>query len=79
MVLHVSMVLQYWAFSDLRTGRVLTKMSESQHQTPLTCAQLHPDGLIFGTGRKWQGMIRMRGGGGEGTGFSPAPVRRGIG
>lgn len=40
----------HWAFSDLRTGRVLTKVADSVAQTALTCAQFHPDGLIFGTG-----------------------------
>jgi len=40
-----------WAFSDLRTGRVLTKVNDaSAPNTALTCAQFHPDGLIFGTG-----------------------------
>jgi len=39
-----------WAFSDVRTGRVLTKVSDSSSQHALTCAQFHPDGLIFGTG-----------------------------
>ncbi|CAH1802393.1 unnamed protein product [Owenia fusiformis] len=40
----------HWAFSDIRTGRVLTKVSDSSSQNALTCAQFHPDGLIFGTG-----------------------------
>jgi pre-mRNA-processing factor 19 len=40
----------HWAFSDLRVGRVLTKVADNASQTPLTCAQFHPDGLIFGTG-----------------------------
>ncbi|XP_060528507.1 pre-mRNA-processing factor 19 [Cylas formicarius] len=40
---------QYWAFSDINTGRLLTKVSDSSN-IPLTTAQLHPDGLIFGTG-----------------------------
>lgn len=40
---------QHWAFSDIRTGRLLTKVSD-QSNVPLTTAQLHPDGLIFGTG-----------------------------
>jgi len=42
---------QYWAFSDLRTGHVLTKcLSDPNINQGLTCAQFHPDGLIFGTG-----------------------------
>ncbi|XP_012219721.1 pre-mRNA-processing factor 19 [Linepithema humile] len=40
---------QHWAFSDIRTGRLLTKVAGQQGQ-PLTTAQFHPDGLIFGTG-----------------------------
>ncbi|XP_031780150.1 pre-mRNA-processing factor 19 [Nasonia vitripennis] len=40
---------QHWAFSDIRTGRLLTKVA-GQGSQPLTTAQFHPDGLIFGTG-----------------------------
>ncbi|CAG9760767.1 unnamed protein product [Ceutorhynchus assimilis] len=40
---------QYWAFSDLNTGRLLTKVCDRTN-VPLTTIQLHPDGLIFGTG-----------------------------
>ncbi|XP_015516147.1 pre-mRNA-processing factor 19 [Neodiprion pinetum] len=40
---------QHWAFSDIRTGRLLTKVAGQSGQ-PLTTAQFHPDGLIFGTG-----------------------------
>ncbi|KYM95305.1 PREDICTED: pre-mRNA-processing factor 19 [Cyphomyrmex costatus] len=40
---------QHWAFSDIRTGRLLTKIA-GQIGQPLTTAQFHPDGLIFGTG-----------------------------
>ncbi|KAJ8946900.1 hypothetical protein NQ318_008256 [Aromia moschata] len=40
---------QHWAFSDIRTGRLLTKVTDNSN-VPLTTAQLHPDGLIFGTG-----------------------------
>ncbi|KAF8562014.1 hypothetical protein P879_10972 [Paragonimus westermani] len=42
-----------WAFSDLRRGRVLVRVSavdKSGNQQSLTCAQFHPDGLILGTG-----------------------------
>ncbi|NXY51490.1 PRP19 factor, partial [Ceuthmochares aereus] len=41
---------QYWAFSDIQTGRVLTKVTDESSGCALTCAQFHPDGLIFGTG-----------------------------
>jgi pre-mRNA-processing factor 19 len=38
---------QYWAFSDVRAGRLVAKVTDG---ADLTCAQFHPDGLIFGTG-----------------------------
>ncbi|XP_057295665.1 pre-mRNA-processing factor 19-like [Hydractinia symbiolongicarpus] len=42
---------QYWAFSDIQTGKILCKnISDPNASHGLTCAQLHPDGLIFGTG-----------------------------
>uniref|UniRef100_T1H0R2 Pre-mRNA-processing factor 19 n=1 Tax=Megaselia scalaris TaxID=36166 RepID=T1H0R2_MEGSC len=40
---------KYWAFSDIRTGRLLTKVMDMA-EAGLTTAQFHPDGLIFGTG-----------------------------
>ena len=39
-----------WAFSDLRTGQVISKGSDTGGSSGLTCSQFHPDGLIFGTG-----------------------------
>ncbi|KAK3606538.1 hypothetical protein CHS0354_041497 [Potamilus streckersoni] len=48
----------HWAFSDIRTGRVLTKVSDQASQNALTCAQFHPDGLIFGTGTE-DSMIKI--------------------
>lgn len=47
-----------WAFSDIRTGRILTKVSDSSSQASLTTAQFHPDGLIFGTGTS-DSMIKI--------------------
>lgn len=52
---------EHWAFSDIRTGKNLVKVSSaasadndadnvSGNPVPLTCARFHPDGLIFGTG-----------------------------
>lgn len=41
---------EHWAFSDLRVGRVLTKVGDTSTPHALTTAQFHPDGLIFGTG-----------------------------
>ncbi|XP_043198243.1 pre-mRNA-processing factor 19-like isoform X1 [Amphibalanus amphitrite] len=38
-----------WAFTDVRTGRVLTKVADNS-SSGFTTAQFHPDGLIFGTG-----------------------------
>ncbi|XP_022665300.1 pre-mRNA-processing factor 19-like [Varroa jacobsoni] len=42
----------HWAFSDIRTGKVLAKTADNQavDAHSLTAAQFHPDGLIFGTG-----------------------------
>ena len=39
-----------WAFSDLRSGQVISKGTDSGGGAGLTCSQFHPDGLIFGTG-----------------------------
>lgn len=42
---------QHWAFSDIQTGKILCKnISDANSSHGLTCAQFHPDGLIFGTG-----------------------------
>ena len=42
---------QHWAFSDIRAGRLVARVTDTGGSaTALTCAQFHPDGLIFGTG-----------------------------
>lgn len=41
---------QYWAFSDIRSGRMISKGTDPSSTAALTCAQFHPDGLIFATG-----------------------------
>ena len=44
---------QHWAFSDIRSGQLISKVTsqeEGNTAEALTCAQFHPDGLIFGTG-----------------------------
>ncbi|XP_078493142.1 pre-mRNA-processing factor 19-like [Ciona intestinalis] len=41
---------QHWAFSDVRTGQTLCRVTDDAISSALTCAQFHPDGLIFGTG-----------------------------
>ena len=41
---------QHWAFSDIQTGRTLCRVTDDAIGSALTCAQFHPDGLIFGTG-----------------------------
>jgi len=48
----------HWAFSDVRVGRILTKVSDSTSEHGLTCAQFHPDGLIFGTGTE-DSMVKI--------------------
>ena len=51
---------QHWAFSDIRTGKLITKVTDGENGsgTALTCAQFHPDGLIFGTGTS-DAMIKI--------------------
>jgi len=55
---------EHWAFSNIRTGQSLVKVSSAAsapagagdgesiggHAVALTCAKFHPDGLIFATG-----------------------------
>ncbi len=58
-------MVQFWAFSDVRSGRLVSKANDPDSAgmknkvvkilficfpLALTCAQFHPDGLIFGTG-----------------------------
>jgi len=41
---------QHWTFSDISTGKLVSRVTDTTAPVPLTCAQFHPDGLIFGTG-----------------------------
>jgi len=41
---------QCWAFSDIRSGRLVSKVNDQASGVALTCAQFHPDGLLVGTG-----------------------------
>ena len=66
---------QHWAFSDLRcvdlslkgisqilhfrSGRLISKVTDPSAPVALTCAQFHPDGLIFGTGRSSKSDINI--------------------
>lgn len=51
---------QHWAFSDIRTGKLIAKVTDADGGAgpALTCAQFHPDGLIFGTGTS-DAMIKI--------------------
>ena len=51
---------QHWAFSDIRRGKLIAKVTDADGGAgpALTCAQLHPDGLIFGTGTS-DAMIKI--------------------
>ena len=40
---------QHWAFSDIRSGKLISKVTDDSG-AELTCAQFHPDGLIFAVG-----------------------------
>lgn len=39
-----------WAFVDIHSGKVLSQVSNDNVKTGYSCAKLHPDGLILGTG-----------------------------
>ncbi|XP_023322006.1 pre-mRNA-processing factor 19-like [Eurytemora carolleeae] len=41
---------QCWAFSDIRSGRLVSRVNDQSGGVALTCAQFHPDGLLVGTG-----------------------------
>lgn len=45
---------QFWSLFDVRNGKLLCRCTEAAGgagaQSGLTCAQFHPDGLIFGVG-----------------------------
>ncbi|CAF1459670.1 unnamed protein product [Rotaria magnacalcarata] len=48
----------FWALSDLRTGKLITKVQDTTSQRGLTCAQFHPDGIIFGIGTQ-ESLIKI--------------------
>ncbi|CAF4026804.1 unnamed protein product [Rotaria magnacalcarata] len=48
----------YWALSDLHTGKLITKVQDATSKRGLTCAQFHPDGIIFGVGTQ-EGVIKI--------------------
>jgi len=41
---------QCWAFSDIRIGKLISRVNAQSNGVALTCAQFHPDGLLVGTG-----------------------------
>ena len=41
---------EYWVFSNIETGQVLTRAGDATTPHALTTAEFHPDGVIFGTG-----------------------------
>lgn len=47
-----------WAFSNLVTGRVLTTVVDAAVTSPLSCIQVHPDGVLVSTGGD-DGVVRM--------------------
>merc|ERR1712018_970180 len=49
---------QHWAFADIRRGQLISKVTDGENSSALTCAQVHPDGLIFGTGTS-DSMIKI--------------------
>ena len=46
----LSLALTLIANSVARSGRLVSKVTDPSAPVALTCAQFHPDGLIFGTG-----------------------------
>jgi len=47
-----------WAFHDIKNGQTLVYVKNPVVEAAFTCAQLHPDGLILGTGTE-EGLIRI--------------------
>ena len=41
---------EHWVFSDVTSGKIVTKAGDIETPHALTTAQFHPDGLIFATG-----------------------------
>jgi len=47
---------KHWTFSDINTGQLVSRVTDTNKSAPLTCAQFHPDGLIFGIGSNDNGV-----------------------
>jgi len=47
-----------WSFSDITMGRVLATFADDAITTPYTCVQVHPDGLLAGTGSE-DSIVRL--------------------
>jgi len=43
---------RYWAFSDLNTAQVFSYVTDPEVDSAVLCTQLHPDGMILGTGHE---------------------------
>lgn len=47
-----------WAFSDIRAGKILCRVTDQASPQAMSCGQFHPDGLIFGVGTE-DAMVKI--------------------